>query len=182
MAVVVWDGNGDEILEDDVAWETADGSLLTSRPDGQPLGPTIRFKAPQVDWSTVEPPYITTLTVSVWDGHEGSDPVSATLDVEVLPPCPDDDAHEEPVVDDILLSAEMIDLGDRVTITIEAHDPEGEDLTFEWYPPFGYIEGSGNSVDWVTTDVCCTAYYDIEYIISDGCKELWGIVSIFVTV
>jgi hypothetical protein len=174
ITVIVWDGNGDKIVEENFTWEAELGSI-----DG--FGPSVRYEPPtDIVWEDPPQLIIDRVTITVTDGQPGSEPVTRFIDVEILPPCPAD--NQEPIIHSITPLPEMIDLGDRSTITIVAEDPEGEDLTFEWTPPFGYIEGTGATVDWVSTDVCCTAYYDIEVVVSDGCKETWTYVSVYVNV
>lgn len=174
ITVVAHDGNGDVLLEENFVWEAELGTVVG-------FGPSIRYEPPtDIVWEVPPQVVIDTVTLTLTDGRESSEPVTETLDIEILPPCPA--VNEEPVVNSFTLSSEMIDLGDSVTITIDAEDPEGETLYYEWTAPFGYIEGTGSTVEWVTTDVCCTAYYDIEVLVSDGCEETWTFVSVYVNV
>ncbi len=174
ITVVAWDGNGDTMVEENFTWEAELGSIVG-------FGPSVRYEPPtDIVWENPPQEVIDTVTVTVTDGQPDSEPVTRSIEVVILPPCPSD--NQEPVVNSMTAEPVMIDLGDSATITVDAVDPEGEDLTYEWIPPFGYIEGTGDTVDWVSTDVCCTAYYDIEVVISDGCKETWTFVSVWVEV
>jgi len=174
ITVIAWDGNGDQMEEENFTWEATLGTIVG-------FGPSVRYEPPtDVLWENPPQAVVDTVTVTVTDGQPDSEPVTRTIDVEILPPCPAD--NQEPVINSITADPVMIDLGDSATITIDAVDPEGEDLTYEWTPPFGYIDGVGDTVDWVSTDVCCTAYYDIEVVVSDGCKETWTFVSVYVNV
>lgn len=171
LTLRAWDPNGDPLLAENIAWETTDGSIVGS-------GPQVRFEPPNVIWEVPPQRVLVTVTVSVSDGR--ADPAVHSVEIEVLPPCRADD--QKPVINTISATPEAIRLGERSTILIDAHDPEGKPLTYEWSPPFGYIEGTGEQVDWVTTEVCCTDWYDVEVVVSDGCKTAWGFVSVHVTI
>jgi len=174
ITVIAWDGNGDQMVEENFTWEAELGTIVG-------FGPSVRYEPPtDIVWENPPQEVIDTVTVTVTDGQPDSEPVTRSIEVVILPPCPSD--NQEPVVNSMTADPVMIDLGDSATITVDAVDPEGEDLTYEWTPPFGYIEGTGDTVEWVSTDVCCTAYYDIEVVISDGCKETWTFVSVWVEV
>jgi len=172
ITVVVWDGNGDQMVEENFTWEAALGSLVG-------VGPSVRYEMPAgIVWENPPQELIDTVTVCVTDGQPGSEPVCKSLEIEILPPCPEINA--EPIVHSITATPDDIDLGDTSTITIDAEDPEGEALSYEWTPPFGYMEGTGASVIWVSTDVCCLAWYDVQVVVSDGCTSTWTTVGVYV--
>jgi len=172
FTVVVWDGNGDTLSTEYFTWEAELGTVVGE-------GPSVRYEAPAgIVWENPPQELVDTVTVTVTDGREGTDPVSKTIDIEIMPPCPEINA--EPVVNSITATPDDIELGDRSTIVIDAVDPEGEALTYEWTPPFGYMEGTGPSVVWQSTDVCCLAWYDIQVVVSDGCTSTWTTVGVYV--
>ncbi len=170
ITVVAWDGNGDEMGEDSFTWEAELGTI-----DG--FGPSIRYEPPaNIVWENPPQELIDTITVTITDGQPGSEPVSETLEVEIAPPC--EASNQAPIIHSVEASPLSIDLGDRTTVTVDAEDPEGEALTYEWTPAFGYMEGTGPVADWVTTDVCCLAWYSVEVVVSDGCATSWSYVEV----
>jgi hypothetical protein len=172
VTINAWDPNGDDLLPENIAWETAEGTSLGT-------GPSIGVAAPAgIQWSTPPEPYRFTVTAFLSDGVNPA--VSRDLTVEILPPC--EDSNQPPVINGVYADPEDITLGERTTVWVEAEDPEGRDLTFEWTPEFGIIEGTGDRVDWVTDEVCCTDWYDVEVVVSDGCKSTWGFVLVHVDV
>jgi hypothetical protein len=173
ITVVISDANGDEMNEDSFTWQAELGTL-----DG--FGPSVRYVPPtNIVWENPPQEVIDTIRVTVTDGQPGSEPASATLEVEISPPCPA--VNEEPIIHAITADPLEIDLGDTSVITVDAEDPEGAPLLYEWTPPFGYMEGAGSSVTWVSTDVCCDAWYSVEVVVSDGCTASWGFVEVHVT-
>ncbi len=172
VTIVAWDPNGDELGSDNIQWSCTDGAV-----EGE--GSSVRIVAPtDIVWDNPPQQVIITCTATVEDGV--NDAVSKDLLVEVLPPCPAD--NEAPVINGVYAEPDAIDLGDRTRVWVDAVDPEGLDLSYEWTPPFGYIEGEGDDVEWVTDEVCCTEWYDVEVVVSDGCKTSWSFVSIHVDV
>jgi chitinase len=169
ITLVAWDPNGDPLAASAITWETTDGTV-----DGD--GSSVRFVPPDVAWEVPPQDVSITLTARVSDGR--SDPVERSMTVQVIPPCPPD--NQEPLVSTLVAEPADIQLGARTTVRAAATDPEGAALTYTWTVPFGYVEGEGPEVDWVTTTVCCTDYYDVEVVVSDGCKSTWSFVSVYV--
>jgi len=172
VSMVAWDPNGDELTPDNITWSCEDGSVEGS-------GSSVRIVAPtDIVWQTPPQEVTYTCTATITDG--ASDPDSASLTVEVLPPCPADNLAPE--VNGVYAEPDHIQLGDKTTVWVDAVDPEGKTLTYEWTPPFGYIDGDGEQVEWVTDEVCCTAWYDVQVVVSDGCKSTWAVVQVHVDV
>ena len=171
ISLVAWDPNGDSLLAENITWETTDGTIVGS-------GPAVRFVPPPVAWEEPPQEVLVTITVTISDGETA--PVSKTLEITMIPPCSDD--NRAPTIDSITADPPRIDLGASSKITVQASDADGDTLIYEWTPPFGDIEGTGNEVYWVTDDVCCPDYYDIEVVVSDGCKSEWGFISVWVDV
>lgn len=172
VTVVAWDPNGDEFGPELISWECDQGTV-----EGQ--GSSVRIVAPDdIVWKS--PPQQLTIqcTVTVSDGLNPE--VSKDLTVEILPPCPADNVPPE--ITGVYSDPEGITLGESARVWVEATDLEGSDLSFEWTPPFGSIEGSGDEVEWVTDEVCCTDWYDVEVVVSDGCDTSWSFVSVHVDV
>jgi hypothetical protein len=171
ILVVAWDPNGDTLQADQIQWTTSGGTI-------DPTGPSVRFVAPTYPAGpdSGEAREVRIRAV-VTDGQ--AEPVTRTLLVQVLPPCLAENVR--PTVLGVFAERESIELGDRVKVWVEAEDPEGSALGYTWTPPFGNIVGSGAEVEWQTTETCCTDYYDVEVVVSDGCKTSWSFVSVFVT-
>ncbi|MDY0000752.1 MAG: hypothetical protein RBU30_05615 [Polyangia bacterium] len=172
VTVVAWDPNGDTLDSGSISWETTGGTV-----EGQ--GSSVRILAPSdIVWETPPQEVLMTVTATVSDGV--NDPVSGDLTVEVLPPC--QASNLPPVIHGVYSDPEGIALGESARVWVVAEDPEGLELTYTWTPPFGAIVGSGDDVLWVTDQVCCTTWYDIEVVVSDGCKSSWSFVSVHVDV
>lgn len=172
ITVIAWDPNGDPFGSEFITWEATDGTIEGS-------GSSVRLRAPGgIQWEN--PPQEVNLDVSVTVTDGVNDPATRSLLVRVLPPCPADNLP--PVILGVHSDPEGIPLGGSASIWVEAQDPEGQEMTYTWTPPFGTIEGSGREVRWVADQVCCTDWYDIEVVVSDGCKSSWSFVSVHVDV
>jgi len=82
--------------------------------------------------------------------------------------------NQAPVIRSVTADPTSIPLGASTVITVDATDPEGSQLQYEWTVPFGYVEGSGAQVTWVTTEVCCREKYPVQVVVSDGCAGTWA--------
>lgn len=171
ITLVAWDPNGDALLEENITWQVTDGELIGG-------GPSVRFKAPPIIWETPPQTVSATVTATVDDGSGNS--ISRDLVIDLQPGCTSD--NQEPEIVGVFAELQEIDLGDRVVVWVEATDADGDNLTYEWIAPFGYIEGSGSTVEWVSTDVCCTADYAVQVIVSDGCGAVFDYVLVWVWV
>lgn len=172
VTIVAWDPNGDAFGAERISW---DASALTVEGEGS----SVRLKAPEdIVWLTPPQEVLLTVTATVTDGV--NPPASRDLIVQVQPPC--QSSNLPPIIHGVYSDPEAIALGESARVWVDAEDPEGLEVTYSWTPPFGYIEGSGDDVVWVTDEVCCTTWYDVEVVVSDGCKSSWSFVSIHVDV
>lgn len=172
VTVVAWDPNGDEFGPERISWSCDQGTV-----EGE--GSSVRIVAPaDIVWESPPQQVLIDCTVGVTDGVNPE--VTRSLSVEILPPCPAD--NEPPVITGVYSDPEGITLGESARVWVEASDPEGSDVSYEWTPPFGSIEGTGDEVQWVTDEVCCTDWYDVEVVVSDGCDTSWSFVSVHVDV
>ena len=158
----LWDPNGDTIKSEAVQWTVDQGSLESD------IGSSVVWSAPSGMINPNES--VAHVAVTVDDGQGGSD--QASLDVEVLPACRDD--NQPPVVRSVTADPTSIPLGASTVVTADAVDPEGDALSYQWTVPFGYVEGSGPQVTWVTTEVCCREKYPVQVVVSDGCARTWA--------
>ncbi|MFH2005007.1 MAG: hypothetical protein ABI333_00340 [bacterium] len=178
ITVVTWDPNGDLLTNDLISWTTSDGSIVDVGGATITSGPSVRLRPPNIVWQNPPQEVFLTMTATVSDGV--TEPVSGELTVQILPPC--SPTNQPPTIIDVYADPVQIELGQSATIWVEAEDPDGDAMTYEWTPDFGYIEGSGATVTWVSTDTCCPDYYPIEVVVSDGCDASWDFVDVWIDV
>jgi outer membrane protein OmpA-like peptidoglycan-associated protein len=138
--------------------DTAAVSAMASDPDGDPLtytwsanGGRVDGNGPQVRWlsaGTAAGSY--TVTLHVDDGHGGAATCSADIGVEPKP-------NRPPT---IACSADRnsVFAGERVHITCNASDPDGDPLTYAWRSNAGRLTANGPAADFDTTGLAPAAY------------------------
>jgi len=75
--------------------------------------------------------------------------------------------------DDIILP------GEASTVTVEAGDADGDELSYEWSASAGVIEGSGKTVTWLSPET--EGKYELTVMVSDGSTPVSETVTIRVS-
>ena len=142
-------------------------SVNASDPDGDPLtysytatGGTISGTGPNAHWDLAgQNPGNYNATAQVNDGHGGTASCSAGVRVEPRP-------NRPPT---ITCSADRSSVfaGERVHLTTNASDPDGDPLTYTWHANAGQVVGSGAAVDFDTTGLA-PGTYNITVSVDDG--------------
>lgn len=75
--------------------------------------------------------------------------------------------NQSPKIVKISAARQEIKLGEFTSITIDAVDPEGEELTYEWKASLGDILGHGSVVRY-TAAFCCVGTNSITVTVTDA--------------
>jgi hypothetical protein len=70
-------------------------------------------------------------------------------------PHPSESTQSDPVIKKLTADPPVIQVGSSCTLTVEAEDPGGGPLTYQWSASAGDIIGQGASVRY-TASFCCT--------------------------
>jgi outer membrane protein OmpA-like peptidoglycan-associated protein len=142
-------------------------SCTASDPDNDPLtytwsstGGKVDGSGPQVRWLSAGTPLGSdTITAKVDDGRGGFATSSASVRVDPKP-------NHPPT---IACSADRTTVfsGERVHITTNASDPDGDPLKYTWSANAGQIVGSGAAVDFDTTGLA-PGTYTVTARVDDG--------------
>ena len=76
--------------------------------------------------------------------------------------------NQPPVITALSVNPEQAKLGDLVTVSSAAHDPEGEKLNYNWSTTFGYFIGSGSTVTFNTAYCCVLGVNEITLTVTDN--------------
>ena len=138
-----------------------------SDPDNDPLtytwtstGGKVDGTGPQARWLSAGTPLgSNTITAKVDDGRGGSANSSVTVQVDPKP-------NHPPT---ITCSADRSSVfaGEKVHITTNASDPDGDPLTYSWRANAGQIVGNGAAVDFDTTGLA-PGNYSVTVRVDDG--------------
>ncbi|MFB6264782.1 MAG: Ig-like domain-containing protein [Bradymonadaceae bacterium] len=119
------DARGDEVS---YAWSAPAEWSLSS---GQ--GPQVELQAPDSEGARAR------VTLTVTDGFEGK--VDRTVLVETA-------EDRRPRINSMFASPPQVERGGTIAVQVDAVDPEGTDLSYDWSAPTGWsIEGSGSKID-----------------------------------
>ena len=123
----VSDEDGDSLF---YTWSTSNGTI-----EGE--GSNVILEAPFT---------IGTVTVSLF----ARDTLGGQTKDSVLIRIVDGDPNNNvPVINNIVLDADSVKLGNELRIQVIANDPDGDSLLFSWIPGVGQIQGSGADVVWI---------------------------------
>jgi outer membrane protein OmpA-like peptidoglycan-associated protein len=147
--------------------DTVTVSCTASDPDNDPLTYTwsstcgkVDGNGPQVRWLSAGVPLGScTITAKVDDGRGGSASSSVAVRVEPKP-------NHPPT---ITCSADRSSVfaGEKVHITTNASDPDGDPLTYSWRANAGQVVGSGAAVDFDTSGLA-PGNYTVTVRVDDG--------------
>lgn len=77
------------------------------------------------------------------------------------------DGNTNPVINSITVDPIFIRVGTSTTITVDATDPDGDNLSYSWSVALGDIIGSGNQVRY-TAAFCCVGVNTINIVVKDS--------------
>ena len=97
------------------------------------------------------------VSVTVNDGNGGEASSSCTIIVE---------ATEIPVVDSMVAEPANLEPGETSTVTCNAHDPDGGELSYTWSASGGTVSGIGKVITWKAPAV--TGEFLIKVKVDDG--------------
>ncbi len=75
-------------------------------------------------------------------------------------------ANQPPVITALSVNPEQAYLGELVTVSSAARDPEGGGLGYHWSATFGYFTGTGPKVNY-HTEGCCLGLNEITLTVTD---------------
>jgi len=137
--------------------------VIASDPDGDLLlysyvsgAGTITGSGSSVTWNA--PDYLGSFHVGIFVS-DGKDTVITSQLLMVS-------NTNEPVITEMIISPDSVLSGESATITVNAYDPDGDPLTYEYDPSGGTVSGTGSSVLWTAPYTAGT--YSIQVAVSDG--------------
>ncbi|MGB6200493.1 MAG: hypothetical protein WBF35_13190 [Candidatus Acidiferrales bacterium] len=144
----VYFGSGDQVAVNCPA-SSPDNDTLTYNYTANCGG--VDGTGPEVHWLSAGVPIGTcTVTVHVDDGHGGT--ATGSVDIQVIA------KPNHPPVISCSADRSSVFIGEKVHITANASDPDGDTLTFTWQTNGGQIVGTGSTVDLDTTGVAAGNY------------------------
>ncbi len=100
------------------------------------------------------------ISVKVSDGEFMSD--EKTVEINVDP----DMVNSPPRIVEVVLGINEVVIGEKVSITVDARDDDGDDIIYHYRAENGVIIGSGSRVEWEAPST--PGDYDIDIWVSDG--------------
>ena len=77
------------------------------------------------------------------------------------------EGNNEPVINQIIVDPVFIRVGTTTTITVDATDPDGDNLSYSWTVALGDIIGGGKQVRY-TAAYCCVGVNTINVEVKDS--------------
>lgn len=77
------------------------------------------------------------------------------------------DGNNEPVINSITIDPVFVRVGTTTTVTVDATDSDGDNLTYSWSVALGDIIGSGRQVRY-TAAFCCVGVNTINVVVKDS--------------
>lgn len=75
--------------------------------------------------------------------------------------------NSNPAITSLKAEPSVMSVGELVTVTAVAGDPDADELSFEWYMTAGDLVGNGSVVRYVAT-YCCAGVNTIRLTVKDG--------------
>ena len=75
--------------------------------------------------------------------------------------------NSNPVITSLTADPPRSLVGRIVTLTVEAEDPDGDELSYEWFMTAGDVYGEGPVVGYVVT-YCCVGINSVTVTVKDG--------------
>lgn len=75
--------------------------------------------------------------------------------------------NSNPVIKSLNATPPASNVGEIVTVKVEADDPDGDALSYEWYMTAGDLSGDGPVVRYVAT-YCCLGVNTVRVTVKDG--------------
>ncbi|MFK5855278.1 MAG: PKD domain-containing protein [Bacteroidota bacterium] len=121
-------------------------------------GGSISGSGSSVSWTTPSDDGVYTVNVIVSDGiGEG------TGSGQVIVEAPE---NSNPVVNSVLVNPGTVEQGGSVTITVNASDSDGDQLTYQYQVTGGAISGSGSTVSWTAPSQ--SGAFSVTVTVTDG--------------
>jgi hypothetical protein len=137
-------------------------------PDGDALsysveisGGEITGEGPRWTWTAPMIEGIFSLNVTVKDQNGANAFMGITIVVEESTP-----TNSDPVIRSFTASSYILIVEDSTDLEVEAFDPDGDQLVYEYTASDGRISGSGNSVEFIAPDA--EGMVTVEVIVTDG--------------
>ena len=77
------------------------------------------------------------------------------------------DGNSNPVINSITINPVFIRVGTTTTVTVDATDSDGDNLSYSWTVALGDIIGSGKQVRY-TAAFCCVGINTINVVVKDS--------------
>jgi len=136
------------------SWSAEDGTLLNK------TGPGVEWLAPTV-------PGAYRIDVVATDPGGLSD--EGTLFIPVVEAEVPEPGDNVPVILTMTATPEALVLGEEALVEVEAMDPDGDALTYEWLMGIGAGDASGTDTTWAPIPgLCCTQEYPVGVKVRDG--------------
>ncbi len=144
----VEDGNGDETS---LSWSAPEGWSLDST-----TGTSVELTVPDASDTSAH------VTVTASDGFDGTSTRGLTLSTA---------PNRPPIVESMSASPPQLDPGGKATVSVEASDPNGDELAYQWTVPESWsTEGEGADVDLAAPDRV-GATTSVRVVVSDGDRK-----------
>lgn len=102
------------------------------------------------------------ITVMVTDGR--GEKVTKQIAVEVR-------ANRVPIISSLVADADWTTPAGIIQVTCTASDPDGDQLTYEWTAPAGYVSGTGTVVNWTAPEEIGVYYVTVVTKDSHGSSD-----------
>ncbi len=77
------------------------------------------------------------------------------------------DGNSKPVINSITINPVFVRVGTTTTVTVDATDSDGDNLSYSWTVALGDIIGSGKQVRY-TAAFCCVGINTINVVVKDS--------------